>query len=700
MKVTNATLGGFPLLDLETVGWAFTQGVRPYVRRFEMHRKDVDALWRATEDTGVQLVIEWDGIKDPLVVKKLSVLTRGAGSHPNRASVEVADVRWRWTRPSPPRTFNRRRRSGEKRIVDGVLQRVEPVADITYARYSLKDELRPWTATDAVYSILDDVTGKNYDFPPSLFRNQLPVDNLRFMGMDGQETLKAIFQLVPGLTGWIDEEGQYRGTLTSGGGEGAEVKAFGVPLEDEQLAELVDLSRVRPSGVDVYFVCEDEIRFDFVEGESYTTSEREPRTCENVLPLPDVTLTISGKKYVRGQWVPITQALLDAWNADTTSRLMFNGKTLPPVSFEKIRKLWLAPSGYHAYFEVGTLNNPIWGQRWDAIKQHYRQTFRIDRRWMDRIESFRPERLSILDPETGTRAPADVYADYAELPTARRMAETRNDPSRRLAFNKKAWEINDTTRKLSDGHLAEGSSVQVLDRDLGIFRIAFNAMPQRLGVIPSILSAKEDGAGVDIPVADPRVGLGMFLLHRGRLSQYHRMSVVLSVTPGSPQGLERFYKIAVTPAGAKEMLPPSIADRVKDCKGPRWQVVLLPGYTTARFAWPDSPGEKDLQAAGAIVDGLPRSEDRLIDPDHLKAVAKAVAAALYSGFTDRWEGSLTGALDPGRKPVGRIASVAHEVRARGVATTSLQMPRDLAPSDFLALLPQGTRNQLFGAVQL
>jgi hypothetical protein len=699
--VTIATLAGVPLLALETVSWRFTQGVRPQQRVFQVTKARANAILEAAPPgREVELRIEGGGRK-PLVAKALSVLGVVPGNHPDRVGILVTDRRYWWDRKIVVRRYNVRRRSGEFRLVDGNLERINALPDVTFAKYSLKDELHAWTAKDIVDDVLKEVTEGRYSLGKVDFASALDVDGLELQD-DGQSAVKRVLDYIPSLTVYLNQDGIAVLTLTTGGEEGPALADAPPPYQGPHLTIEVDTQRARPSSVEVFFQPEDEVRFDFLEGIASTSSSKEPRLCTNVIPLPDRKLVIAGKTVVQGTWVEINQALLDAWNNDKDNPAVaaISGKqiALPQITFALIQKLWLSPGGYHLFYEIAG-GNSVWARRWNAIMRHYRQTFQIPRRWRDRLRSARAERVAIIDPVNARRAPADVFADHCVIPSVKRVAFLAGDTSKKLATNHKAWDdLADSKRLLTAAHLAETALLVPIDEEQMVYHVNFQPDQEgnTLTIVPSILAAKADGAATDIPEADPRVAQALFLLHLAQLSPNHRFTTVLTVASASPQGLGSLHKVVVSPTDAKKMLPSAIARKIGACKGPKYQLFVGANVATARYAWKD---EAASEIELSILEGKPRSPSRLLDPEHVGNVAKSMAAIIYALFADRLEGEHVSAIDPDIMPVGRIASVVHDLGRGGALTTRADMPPTVKALDWRALLPESTRRFLFGKVQ-
>lgn len=709
---TRATLAGVELLAEDAVGWHHTQGVEPFQRVFVLERGAAARVLAASANNAeVELRVERDD-GTPLVVKALSVLSSAPARATYLLGLLVADRRWRWTRALVVRRYNVRRRTGEKRQTDqgGAfidIERLNPVDDVTYAKFSLKDELTAWTAKEVIEDVLVHVTGGAVSFADVDLATlkALPVEGLELED-DGQIAVQRALALVPGLACFVDADGTTRLTLRGGGAEDALLT--GLPVVGPPLFEAVDLRRLRPSRVVVYFTPEDEVRFDFQDGGTPTTvSIDEPRILENVLPSPDPFLTVKklGKdlRIVQGTWLPINQALLDAWNNDTANpaTIAFRGKTvtLPKVTFNTgagaINRLWFSPGGYHGYFEVALQADPVWARRWSALMAHYRQTFRVSRRWIDRVRSLKAERIAIVDPETGTRAPADVFANYALIPTARRIAKSGGDFTTQLAYN-----ITNFNRaaKLADSKVANTATVQVLDADVGILRVSFNpdAWGGTLKMVPSAVTSKRTGK--PLPTCDPRDLLGGFRLMDLQLKETHDLAVVLTVAAASPNSLAQLFPVVVEPDAAKKALPTAVAARVGTCEGPEWHVRVGAGIMTARFAWLDDAGAVN-EVEQAILEGGARTTRRLVDEKMLTAFATAVAASVYAGMANYVQGEHHVVLDVGALPVGRILDVGHELARSGRALTKLHMPPDLRSPDPFSLVPESVRRVILKLVQ-
>lgn len=707
---TIATLDGVPLLADDAVGWKFTQGVQPYQRAFTMDRDGANELLRLTA-SGRPVTLRIDfGDRQALVVKKLYVLGVLPARAPYLVSVLVGDGRVWWSRKHVAVRMNVRRRSGEMKQAEqgGVLVPIEKlggVPDVQYARYSLRNRKERWIPKTAVEFVagrvtdgfrLDDV---NLDGAGALTVEGIELDD------PGDGAMQRIMQLVPNLTCWLDGEGMTRFTITSDAdADGQQIAGADYPIVGPSLVEKVDMSRSRPSAIEVYFTPQDELRFDFSDPDTATRdADRPPRILENVLPSPDPFINVrdsqtgATRRIVQGTWLPIDDALFNAWQADSAhpATINFRGKTinLPPLTAALVRKLWFVPGGYHLYYECALQTDPVWARRWSALMHHYRQTFRVKREWVDLIYQFKDERVALLDSVNGIMAPADVFANYAMIPTARRVALGAGDSTKQVA-----WNVTNFTAgaALASSKVANTATLDIVDQDQGIVRVSYNpdAWGGTMKIVPSAVVSKHDNNA--IPTFDPRDMLKGFMLRDLKLKDEHALAIVLSAVPAAPNGLEGLHKVVVGVEDAKTVLPAAVARQVGKCVGPVWQARVGAGIMKARFAWTDGAAS---EVESAYFNGTPRSSSRLVDPEQVETMAKAVAASIYGALADHLEGMHVTAMDPNALPVGRISAVSHILARTGAGTTSMELAPSLKPLDPFALLPESMRRIILRQVK-
>lgn len=729
---TIATLAGVPLLGHESVGWRFTRGTTPYQRIFEVTEDGYRAIMSAVganapgqsstgglkiesssgstfasdpDPVGVELRIEVDG-HETLSVKNLLVISDTPASAPYLRAVVVTDIRFLWSRRVVEGSYNIRRRTGDRRWVnenqrDKIINfaRAAPADDVDFAIYSLKGEETKWVAADVIDDILNQVTKGKFEFSKALVKNELPVEGLE-LNDRGDSAIDRVLQLVPGLSLYIDNNGVAVVTSDYDGSDEAEIKNAKPPIVGSQMWSLVDLSVSRPSAIELFFEIEEEFRFNFLEtetGQTMAGGEEDSPYLENVLPLPDPETTLNGNKLAQGTWAKIDDTLFAAWNADYPATVVYGGRTanLPQFTLAVLRDNWFTKT-YNLYYEAGVLVDARWARRVSAALAHYRQTFRISKRWLDRLRSFRANRVSIIDPETGTRAPADVYTNYTIIPTKRRLALTQADPSRQAAFQIIGYADN-----IRNGILAQ-ARVEIVDQEQGIIRIQYvgDAFGDTAQVVPSAVRIRPELAAlaksnVTFISQDPRDGVPS-LENFGALSVGHKLAVVLTATPAAPAGKGRLIRVTVGPGDVSGILPSSAAAKLGKCLGPPWQVRVGGGVLTAKFGYQDDSQD---EAMNAVLGRGDRDVNRLLNKAEIEATARAIAASIYTGQIDRYEGTNSSAIDPNRKPVGRIKGVQHELAPDGSGITVIDIPPDIKPIDFYGLLPPSVRRTLLRLVQ-
>lgn len=734
---TKATLGGYTLLNTESISWKFTKGTQPYQNVFELHPEDADALFAtkaesvlAFDDPGisfsssesgskavpqntfqyVELRIEVEGRK-PLIVKDLILLQVVPASQPYLKAVLVSDKRWLWSRKLVTKDYNIRRRSGNKRIsgTGGSLQldfvKQGPIDEVKYASFSLKNGTTVWSAEEILKDVLNVVTDGNFDTSKCDFSATQPVIEGIILNGPGDSQLGIVLNYCGSVEVFMDENGVCQATTQFDGSETEEVGKAYPPVVGPPPIEVVTLDRVRPSAIDVFFQPEDELRFNFFEPVTANTQDRDnpPRILENVIQVTDPSILIDGKYYTYGSWVPINDALMTAWNTQIPAKAVYSGgeHDIVPVSLQLMRDQWC--SEYSIWDEAGKIlqENPIWKMRIESFRRHYRQTFRIPYTWMSRLRSFRLDRVAIADEPTLTRAKSDVYAQYSFKHTMRRIAQLKGDPGN-LIFQNIDGYADDLLTELNAQGLPKArpapAKVEVLDDELGIFHIEYqgDCWGGTSMVLPSRVGPRSDlAAEFSIPTWDVRAQDGLTAAGAA-LTSTHKLAIVLTVATASPNNLGRLYKYRVTANDVRSILPTKSLQTLGKCSGPVWQVFVGPDVTTAKFAWLDPLADKIV---GSILRGEERQDALLVYPEEIQAVARAVAATIYLGMCDHFEGSRVTEINPALKPYGRAASVSHELMRDGKAFTTIDLPPDIKPIDMFALMPDTIRRRLLRQVQ-
>lgn len=690
----EVTLGGIPLDSFGTIRWRISAGVEPVQEVYEVLKETADKLL-ALKDEPQTLKFEVPG-RQPVTFQGVWILSAAPGSRPDTMGILVSDLRWRFSRKLIKRHFNIRRRTGARRRLgpEGTPIQVAPVTDdIDFQAWSLmKPDGTPaggasgstglvrWTPKAAIENVLKELAdGEGNAFDYSINEGAITAE-LSFemveLADQGPEALSRLLSYIPSTDLYVDKDGRVVLFSRLDGSETAEITNR-IPYVEGAIPKFINFEQVRPKEVHVYFTPEIEVRFDA----SGTTTE-DGRFLTNVLPLPDPNTEMRGQNFVQGTWFPFSQTLYNAWNATVAARI--------PMDETVINALWWAGKLQQLYARFGEIQPlELWAQRVAAIHNHYRQTYQINRRWMDRMHSIRNYRVGILDPENGTRAPAQAFTDYcirADDLTVR-VQNVGNLGMNIFGYN----------ALLKDAKAAP-VEIQLLDTDIGIVHLNYVSDPW--GISAELIPSAVD----NIPTADISNLSRPLWWHGAKISggspampqlhSTHQVAVVLTAAPAAPNDKRQMYKRVVTLAEVQNV--PGVG--LGAAKGPPMEVWVGP-LITARFMWSDAYAPQIEAAFG--VGGLEEAnlEPLLVNGDDVEAVAKAFAADVYSRFTNRWQGGMSMMLDEHVNPAGNLLEVSHAIEASGLPHTSFTLPAERVRLDPWGHLPASTRRIVMREVQ-
>lgn len=684
-------LAGVALPAFGPLGWSFTAGTRPHMRGFEMSKADAEQVAR-TGGTDIEVELRPVG-RDPLHLKKLCFVRLAQGSRPDTRRVILADRRWLWARRMVHRDYNVRRRTGDT-VMDGegTLIRVENQTerpDIVYAAWSLKGKRTAWTVAEVLADVLT-VLGGEIQIPPGLKRT-IEIEDLS-LADPGDVALEKVLAFAAGYSLRLDAEGRAHIFDTRDRAEIRAISDAGTPLRlGSAFHALTDRSWSRPSSVRVLFDREAELRFDYIEGEATTTVRNDPdppRRLENILPVPDVSIVIAGKKCSRGTWVNIDDylAALEATNAHAETA--GNG----PLTHVAIRRHWCSNwdrvmSNTYGIFRANQVEHPLWRKRLAAIRRHWRQTFRPLKQWRDKLRSLKPYRVAVRIDELGARAPSEVYMDYVAKPAASSLHKSvSQNPD--LGRQVSGWRAN-----LSDPTAETApAEVTVVDDEAGIFSVHFRADPW--GEVESYAPGNVANLPKRKVTGQLRDASGVCFGYWGEvpLLPTFKLAVILTAMQASPNSEAKMHVVEVDPGEAQTVLGQPIGA----CKGEPWTVAVGGGLETARTAWLDAHAGSIDQA---FFNGGPFPDALLLDGDNLKARARAEAARLYGTMLDREEGSVVVAWNPKCAPVGAISIVDHAIDPSGVAVTSIAVFPEMEPVNAMGFIPASVQRVIRRMVQ-
>lgn len=673
MPSTRLFVGGVPVPAFGSRGWSLTAGVRAHSAGFEF---DV-----ATTETfrGRRTVeVEIDGS----TFGPLYVTTLEAGSRPDTATVVLADRRFEWPRRHVARSYNVRRRTGDRRAVgDGsnLVETLQVVDDVAYAPWSLNNGKR-WTAEDMARDVFEAI-GVDAVTLPAGFGRGVAVQDAIF-DYPGDAAVEYLFEFAGGgYTVTIDPDGSVVVIDLAQRDELAIMQAAGPVVHDAGFAAVADRRRFRPARVIVLFTREVELRFDFEEGAQSQTVDkssasttprdggdtvddgRPPRDMVNVVPIPEVNLEVGNRKLALGTYLNIEEYLA-ALDGEQRSGV-------PRLTLEELRTYFHSPSFIsHRYGvdDTGT-EDPLWRRRLRALLQHWRVTFQLNTAWRARLKSLRATRVATIDPEKGTRAPATGYGAYLRKPTIGALYKSQQQAK---SFG---WRVGKYADDLADAEQAP-VDVTVKDEELGIIRVyplkdPFGSTEE---MVPGEVAEQPAWSG----------NLGSILVWTmAKLADNYKLAVILTGIQGAPNDESRLEAVTVEARDADVNAGPSL--------GPAQYVRIDPGLTTARYRWDDTQAEQ-IESAFAGEGDYP--SDLLINRDQIESVAKAIASSVYAQSLDRAEGRYPVGYNPRVVCRGSISTVDHVVAPDGTALTFITAAPPITAPSLWAYIPPGIANTL------
>ena len=734
-------LGGVPLAGTSPIVWRFTTGTQPYSTAVQVHKQAWERLkgqigkplkLEVTDTRGVQVSIE-----------QVYILHTAPSDSRHRVTMVIADKRWKWTYKLVARDYNMTRRTGDKSAFGGVPveTRVEP-DEYDFLPYSIKPDGKRWSAREAVEDVLKilepDAAGGGYfieSFPlkSNLTLGQHTLQNV-VLRDGGDAALSRLLSFVPGSDIFVDATGRaviYDATNL----DAADNYFRGLPIETRagEYVNMIDRKAIRPEKIAVHYQREVEVVFTFKDDYGATTSAPLPRGApfiENVIPTVDPSTTIveydpetgadEQKQVAAGSWVNV-KSWLDAMDKDRPEGSL-------PWTFDTISTHWVA----------GDLDGVLGGRGLDldedanvsmriqALKQHFRQTFRINRRYMERVRDLRAIRAGLIDPITGARAPAAVWGQACVVPTTKgkyMAVRGTDDPDRLKVFRNVDYYAPSQAQDKSVVQTAPGpTTVSILDKELGVFRLEWIASPY--GTVESFIPCNlVDGTNKkavitrnlgdqdDKPIAaGAQVESGTNGIFLAKKMVY---AVILTITPSAPNNPKQFHKVEVKPDDILPMFQSKF--RITSGEGPELQVFVTPGEETARFAWEDDDAAAatveqllglntdtpDAGLEGPELPGYRLANEGLQDERHLTAHARALAAELYASYADNVQGSITTRMpESGVQIKGNMASASIRVAQAPSAKVDVlhQFPGTQRPISRFALLPDATRVQILGTL--
>lgn len=714
---TLATLNGVPLIGAVINRWRFKEGILPVTETLTVSRSHGKGLIPYDGKPLASTLIIDDGENKPLVVSKLTIVGFLPGEDPWTQKVVVADRRWLWRYVHVLRRFNIRRRGAFQRRGkwNEKLQPV-PTQEVTYAAWSLDPLVNaPWKPIRALNSIMMEKDALN--IPPSDIRydsslgielEKLDLENVE-LDDRGHLAVQRVLKAIPGAAVFVNEEGKVVFYQKNSGFEKEMIEKAGEEIQRGGHIEYITNEEVRPEFVDVYFTVEAEVRFDYIESTRRTSSSSfDPRELHNVLPAPDFKLTMpDGRVITQGTWVEFSDFL--------DSAVVKQGKgLLENLTVEKwfklIREAFVPELNLWSAMLLTGIVTPNsdevnWMARVSAIQKHYRQTFRIHQRWLERILSMADYLVGTIDPANGQRAPAMAFSDHAVKNAFKGMIHlARNGQDMRYATNVRGYASN------LDNAVPAPATVTITDPDQGVIHVEYQTDPYNLQdkVLPSLL---ENIPGVS---AEDATSGKISILHdainrkgakKPSLSEAHKLAVVITCVPASPNNKQQLYRIRVKPSDIVDRLPQHMhASLNKVNPGLVEEVRIGAGMETARVRWRDDRST-DIEKIFGVRDGAPNFKDLILNDDpsgsvksvgggtsaSIREIAFSAAAAVYANYHDRFMGSKVVHGKSGLVPAGNLQEVVYEVGTDGKFISNISLPDNPEGLDLFAFMNESTR---------
>lgn len=756
-------LANIPVSANGVVAWRLVSGVAPYQATFSCHKSDWPKL---QEQKGRPITMEVRNSRQSMQIKSLFITHEVASDSPNRRSFVVADRRWRWEYRLVTKDYNMVRRTANKVLigavaVDAPVEISQSKDEYYYLPYSLDDGKRwtPRSFLEDVFAYVEPYSSRIIESFPEFGQGTgqnagggdqggVSIQNMMLRDQ-GNIAMQKALQACPGADVYVRFDGSVAVFDAVSEGRTKEVirEAGLATWEGDALAKS-DKRKIRPKNVVVHFQREVELVLaysdDFgAEGQTVETKRRDKNGLyvENVMPTVDPETEVTEYDPVLDKMVTKTvgqgtfvefKALLDAWDKKKPSGA-------EPWTFETIRKVWLHGDmdgilGGANGLDLDPLGNVV--TRIQMIKQHFRQTFRVNQRIMERVRDIQPTRVFVLDPVTGLRSPSLVWGQACVISTTKgQMIASRTDPEKTLVmknvdyYPKEGKQIKDTP--------PGPTRLIMLDRDRGLFRTEWIVSPY--GIVESFVPGfitdsynnprsavrnlkeqdrKPMASGVRSYAEDNSIFLG----------RQCSMKMIVTMVPCAPNDSRQFHIERIAPD--KIALQFAAPFSMVNGQGPDYHVFVPPNEVTARFGWFDDEQAEEtaLKLLGLYDDPETREDESEEGPDsagvkddpstkvdeskelpgyeflnkqaNITAYAESVAAGVLVPFADGMNGTLVTDLQPNATIKGKMGGVTVVASAApsGRVNTMFDFPGTPRPIDSRAFLPMDTRMLLMGIV--
>lgn len=380
----------------------------------------------------------------------------------------------------------------------------------------------------------------------------------------------------------------------------------------------------RPSSVISLFRREKETQFAVIAANQSAPDN----IAENVIRIPSaLTVDLGGgdgpREYAAQTYLPLEPVLLTSEYGGITTEQVRQWKT------KGLLNMWLLHMDIPSFAATDADRAKV-----SAIDDCFRRTFKLKDTFVERLVSMSAESVVIVDAQSGQRAPAPVWVDYAIRRGLRYDGATVARAEliwENITYDKAAGTAGDP----ASGALASPFRVNVIDDKIGVFEIS-PQKDQLGGIVELVISnvVFEDGKQ-----PKTRREFDGFNLSQGALSEEFGMATRLTTIELDPNTVDQFYALEIKAAD------------VGESRAYCHPYFVSINDETARF-------DKD---------------GNLVNEKMVKNRALAEAQLVYYSWQDRLHGKPMWAGLHEIRPVGYAAFVDWSLRSEGYFVTTLDM---------------------------
>jgi hypothetical protein len=661
-KCPKITIGNVEIQE-QNFYWSLTAGVLPFSRTILLHNSLDSRLQAVPNPTSIRIeVTGGTRISPETVVEQFDGIwiCKPKRIDPVHTAWVLADARWGWRGKALYFSYNKTRIKNQKGIgvqapdnePAALRKQFDTFRQGRYLPWSVKDGQEPYHMKEIIEIELAKL-GIPIDPTVSDDKGSFIVENVEFNGID----------IYRGLAWLLNQSRLGLGIKQTG-----EVYVYSLDWYQESGVNAVitnqdrlktrpgrlysqEQKRIRPRKIQVRFERKVETRIVDTTSEDTKTGVPNPITprppvwtqqdidnwrvigCENVICIPyPTTSPLTGREYNIGEYMPVWEYLssLELTHADVREN-WFTGLLEHKVA-KKLNDD--AGGGWNV------INEQKARQLVSAIRRDYRQLYKIDPWFVDRMEFWEATRVAIINNYDRFAPRSPLFSDFCVIPAIRHPAWAKrtalwDDHS----YN---WIVNDRDpyrRRPTAGTVVAESTA------LGVFRISYPPLIDQVvrKLVPSALD----------PLPTPFLSSDNSDLAESHLASDHTLETILSVVWSTDKnsdfsGKNKFYTVNLDFANLGGLAPP-------------FEYVSNLEY--ARIPC------KELNEEGEVT----QDNKEVINEGILEALANAEGAKLINQYLDRHSGMVTLSGFVKIKIVGNLQQVIYAFSPAGGLETTIDM---------------------------